>query len=129
MPRAIPFQAAASRTVKYYPQNTPSHELNDQQNQLFYESLPSQFKLDSHYGYHVPDDSALSREILSDARQFIGEAGMCVVFDGYNLLHRGGLCLEKPRMALQIMLPSFTTSFAILDELSISTFSNILIIL
>lgn len=96
--------AAASR-VSTYPMNTPGNTISREQLANFRTLLPVGLQVDSHYGYNVPDDSKISRDILSDEISFCEKKGSGIVFDGYNLLHRGGLCTSYPRIALQIMLP------------------------
>jgi len=106
-----PMISAVSR-VWQYPYHLASHELNTVQIGEFKQGLPLELRGNSHYGFDVPDDTDTSEAILVDERKFLGNSGTCIVFDGYNLLHRGGLCDETPRVALQIMLPAQVPSIA-----------------
>lgn len=100
-----PMVSAISR-VWQYPYNLLGHELEPSQICEFTQSLPLEFTVNSHYGFDIPDATDASETILRDERKFLGNPGTCIVFDGYNLLHRGGLCERIPRVALQIMLPA-----------------------
>lgn len=99
-----PVVAAASR-VYSYPHNLPENVLNKYQVGEFTDNLPEELNVNSHYGFDLPDNTSASEAILNDETRFCGSSGTCVVFDGYNLLHRGGLCNDIPRIALQVMLP------------------------
>ena len=72
---------------------------------MFESLLPPSQRSNSHYGYDLADSNASSIEIMRDEKILKGKRGKCIVFDGYGLLHRGGLCTDKPRLALQVMLP------------------------
>ena len=96
--------AAASR-VYSYPHNLPENVLDKYQVDQFTDNLPEELNVNSHYGFNLPDNTFASEAILNDEIKFCGSSGTCVVFDGYNLLHRGGLCKDIPRIALQVMLP------------------------
>ena len=96
--------AAASR-VYSYPHNLPENILDKYQVDQFTDNLPEELNVNSHYGFNLPDSTFASEVILKDETKFCGSSGTCVVFDGYNLLHRGGLCKDIPRIALQVMLP------------------------
>jgi len=104
-----PMVSAVSRTWQY-PYNLQSRELGPAQVRDFTNNLPIEFRVNSHYGFDVPDGTDTSEIILKDERKFLGNAGTCIVFDGYNLLHRGGLCDKIPRVALQIMLSAHVPS-------------------
>lgn len=99
-----PVVAAASR-VYSYPHNLPENVLDKYQVDQFTDNLPEELNVNSHYGFNLPDNTFASEAILNDETKFCGSSGTCVVFDGYNLLHRGGLCKDIPRIALQVMLP------------------------
>ena len=108
-----PFEAEASR-MYYYPidqlrKSLP--ELNEEELfEAFENSLPPSFCVDSHFGFSVPDSSEASRQILNDSISFCGNAGFGICFEGYSLLHRGGLVANSTRLALQIMLPTLIPS-------------------
>ena len=96
--------AAASR-VNNYPYQVGSAILAKSDIQLFRDNLPKCLNIDSHYGFDIPNSSVVADTILQDEIRFCGKSGTCVVFDGYNVLHRGGLATRRPRLALQVMLP------------------------
>jgi hypothetical protein len=100
-----PMVSAISR-VWQYPYTLAGHELDSGQTCEFTQGLPLEFRVNSHYGFDIPDATDASETILKDENKFLGNPGTCIVFDGYNLLHRGGLCERIPRVALQIMLPA-----------------------
>lgn len=104
-----PVVAAASR-VFTYPQNLPGYILDTTQFTHFILNLPEALRVTSHYGFDLPDDTPASSAILNNEKSYYGNSGTCIVFDGYNLLHRGGLCRKKARVALQIMLPVHISS-------------------
>lgn len=99
-----PVVSAASRVFSY-PHNLPENKLDEYKITQFTNKLPEELNVNSHYGFDLPDDTSASAAILNDETTFCGHSGTCIVFDGYNLLHRGGLCRDIPRIALQVMLP------------------------
>jgi len=105
-----PVVAAASR-VFWHPHNLPENTLDKYQVIQFTDNLPKELNVNSHYGFDLPDNTSASDAILNDETIFCGHSGTCVVFDGYNLLHRGGLCRNSPRIALQVMLPLHIPTF------------------
>lgn len=108
-----PFEAAASR-LHFYPLNQLRESLPELKEaelfEAFESSLPPSFCVDSHFGFSVPDSSKVSSQILSNSITFCGHAGYGICFDGYALLHRGGLVKNSARLALQIMLPALIPS-------------------
>lgn len=108
-----PFEAAASR-MHYYPINQLRESLPELKEaelfEAFENTLPPSFCIDSHFGFSIPDSSEVSSQILNDSITFCGNAGFGVCFDGYALLHRGGLVTNSTRLALQIMLPALIPS-------------------
>jgi hypothetical protein len=95
---------AASRVATFAYQS--GHQrLDEKQISLFHEHLPEHLNISSHYGFDLPDSSAQAKAIAEDELRITGKAGTCIVFDGYDLLHRGGLSVGLPRLALQVMLP------------------------
>jgi hypothetical protein len=102
---------AASR-VSTYAYQSDNRRLDQKQIGLFRQQLPEHLNISSHYGFDLPDDSAQAKAIIEDELRITGMAGTCVVFDGYDLLHRGGLSVGRPRLALQVMLPVFNPKLA-----------------
>lgn len=103
-----PFSAEASR-LHWYPirnlKNIRSESAEESLRFEFESLLPPHFHLDSHFGYYIPDHSDESEEILNNTVSFCGSMGHGICFNGYSLLHRGGLVKKGTRLALQVMLP------------------------
>lgn len=65
--------------------------------------LPENIRFNSHLGWEVLPDSELEKELSSREIEMLGPAGTFVVFDGSNLLHRGGLIEKGERVVLQVV--------------------------
>jgi hypothetical protein len=65
--------------------------------------LPSLMRWNSHFGWDVIPGSVLEQNIVGDEHKIIGQAGTFLVFDGSQLLHRGGLVENNERIALQVI--------------------------
>ncbi len=102
-----PISAAASR-IKGEPaaiiKRAREHADINHETRTFFSLLPKSLAVDSHYGFLIPDSNENSQAIMDVARSFVGAAGKGICFDGYSLLHRGGLTTKLPRLALQIIL-------------------------
>ena len=69
--------------------------------------LPDDFQFNSHLGWDILPNSKLEKYILNNESEIVGEAGSLVVFDGANLLHRGGMVESGQRLALQIVFSQY----------------------
>lgn len=65
--------------------------------------LPESIRFNSHLGWEVLPDSPLEEALSSREIEMLGPAGTFVVFDGSNLLHRGGLIETGERVVLQVV--------------------------
>jgi hypothetical protein len=65
--------------------------------------LPARFRLNSHLGFDVLDDSDLCASLLRQEVKVLGPAGHVIVFDGSRIVHRGGLVRRGRRKALQVV--------------------------
>jgi hypothetical protein len=68
----------------------------------FFGMLPPRLRLNSHFGFDVPDDSELASLLQSQEVRMIAPAGRVIVFDGSRIVHRGGLVRRGKRTALQL---------------------------
>tara|TARA_Y100000768_G_scaffold151426_1_gene113234 strand:- start:1299 stop:2402 length:1104 start_codon:yes stop_codon:yes gene_type:complete len=66
--------------------------------------LPKEMKFNSHFGWDVLPNSSLEKLIIKNEKIVTGKKGTLVVFDGSNVLHRGGMVKEGERVVLQIIL-------------------------
>ena len=53
--------------------------------------LPEKIRLSSHFGRDIMRKSKIEKFIDSKKDLMIGRKGMYVIFDGHNVLHRGGI--------------------------------------
>lgn len=65
--------------------------------------LPESLRFNSHLGWEVLPDSELERSLAEREIEMLGPAGTFIVFDGSNLLHRGGLIQKGERVVLQVV--------------------------
>lgn len=65
--------------------------------------LPSEMRWNSHFGWDVVPDSDLEELLVRSEKKVTGPAGTFLIFDGFNLLHRGGLVQSGERVALQVI--------------------------
>lgn len=73
--------------------------------------LPSLMRWNSHFGWDVIPDSVLEQNIVEDEHKILGQAGTFLVFDGSQLLHRGGLVENNERIALQVIFSPNTSPY------------------
>tara|TARA_B100000965_G_scaffold405959_1_gene442152 strand:- start:1659 stop:2762 length:1104 start_codon:yes stop_codon:yes gene_type:complete len=66
--------------------------------------LPKEMQFNSHFGWDVLPNSSLEKLIIKNENIVTGEKGTLVVFDGSNVLHRGGMVRKGERVVLQIIL-------------------------
>lgn len=66
-------------------------------------SLPAALRFNSHFGWDVEPRSQLEDFLVGSEFQVLGPAGTALVFDGAELLHRGGLIEEGERVVLQVV--------------------------
>lgn len=65
--------------------------------------LPPALRFYSHLGWDVLPDSDLEAALTRRETVMLGPAGTFILFDGGNLLHRGGLMEQGERIALQVI--------------------------
>ena len=73
-------------------------------------SLPSELRFNSHFGWDVMPGSELESVMKSEELVMTGPAGKFIVFDGSQLLHRGGLIEAGERIVLQVVFLSKSIS-------------------
>jgi hypothetical protein len=66
-------------------------------------TLPTELRFNSHFGFDVIPGSELEENLSTREVEITGAKGTYLVFDGANLLHRGGLVKKGDRLALQII--------------------------
>ncbi|MDI9356025.1 MAG: hypothetical protein QM536_03245 [Chitinophagaceae bacterium] len=65
--------------------------------------LPNFMQWNSHFGWDLIPGSSEEKYVLQNEKHILGEAGTFLVFDGANVLHRGGLLNSGERIALQVI--------------------------
>jgi len=65
--------------------------------------LPGSMRYYSHFGWDVIPDSELERTLEAAEVKMLGRAGSCVIFDGAQIIHRGGMVDQGERVALQLV--------------------------
>lgn len=65
--------------------------------------LPPNIRMNSHFGWDIKAGSELERTISQSEVVMLGSPGKTIVFDGSQLLHRGGLIEEGERVVLQVI--------------------------
>jgi len=65
--------------------------------------LPESLRFNSHLGWEVLPGSELEKSLAEREIEMLGPAGTFIVFDGSNLLHRGGLIQQGERVVLQVV--------------------------
>jgi len=66
-------------------------------------AAPVRYRKNAIAGRLIPDDTPLSDMLLAKLHPFTSSEANCVVFDPLGF-HRGGLCVSKRRVALQILM-------------------------
>jgi hypothetical protein len=84
----------------------------------YFSKLPNCLKFNSHFGWHVNSGSKLEKLLCKKEILMTGKKGTFAVFDGANLLHRGGLLKKNKRLSLQIVFgPKLNILQKILNKL------------
>jgi hypothetical protein len=87
-------------------------------------SLPGELRFNSHFGWDVLPGSELESRMKSEELVMTGSAGKFIVFDGSQLLHRGGLIEAGERIALQVVFYSGSKWLNRLSSASKSLYSQ-----
>jgi hypothetical protein len=66
-------------------------------------SLPRELRFNSHFGWDVMPGGELESRMKAEEIVMTGPAGKFIVFDGSQLLHRGGLIEAGERVVLQVV--------------------------
>jgi hypothetical protein len=66
-------------------------------------SIPELIRFNSHFGWDVLPNSDLEKFMVQKENVMLGVPGDFVVFDGAQLLHRGGLITQGERVVLQVV--------------------------
>ena len=66
-------------------------------------SIPENIRFNSHFGWDVLPNSDLESTMVEKESVMLGNAGDFIVFDGAQLLHRGGLITKGERVVLQVV--------------------------
>lgn len=66
-------------------------------------SLPKELRFNSHFGWDVMPGGELESRMMAEELVMTGPAGKFIVFDGSQLLHRGGLIEAGERVVLQVV--------------------------
>jgi len=81
-------------------------------------SLPKSLKFNSHFGWDIIPNTELENLLEKNEIKLIGNAGKFIVFDGGNVIHRGGLINKGERVALQIVFgPKISLPIKIINKL------------
>ena len=73
-------------------------------------SLPSEMRWNSHFGSDVIPNSSIEEKLIFSEQIILGKMGTGIIFDGANLVHRGGLVLDGERIALQVIFGESNSS-------------------
>lgn len=65
--------------------------------------LPAEFRFNSHFGWDVIPGSALETFMVDSELSLVGSAGTYLVFDGAQIVHRGGLVQRNQRVVIQVI--------------------------
>ena len=68
-----------------------------------YMKLPKEIRSNSHFGWDVIPNSNLESVMTASETFLLGDAGTFIVFNGPNIVHRGGMVEEGQRIALQVI--------------------------
>jgi len=79
------------------------HPLQNERFRGHFMRLPADLRFNSHFGWDVMPRSRLEDSLVSSEFQILGPAGTALVFNGAELLHRGGLVEEGERVVLQVV--------------------------
>ena len=79
--------------------------------------LPEKIRLSSHFGWDIMRKSKIEKFIDSKKDLMIGRKGMYAIFDGHNVLHRGGILRKGYRLVLQVTFRKKLSKFNFLYSL------------
>lgn len=123
-----PLQELIGRVVGYVgsPKNSPLHDyygkqyhqsVGSERFRKHFMRLPRCLRFNSHMGWDVTPGTELEKSIAAAELKMTGPAGTFIVFDGSNLLHRGGMVEEGERIALQVIFSDLTLQQRILSRI------------
>jgi len=96
-------------SIVHNPEVRKLYDINNGQlfsSQVFREhfmKLPELIRFNSHFGWDVQPNSELEEDLASMEEVFLGKPGDFIIFDGAQLLHRGGLIESGQRVVLQVV--------------------------
>lgn len=80
--------------------------------------LPENMQFNSHFGWDVVPGSELENNFVENEVVLKGKSGTFVIFDGGNILHRGGLINSGERIVLQIVFgPKISIFLKVLNKI------------
>jgi hypothetical protein len=81
-------------------------------------SLPENLKFNSHFGWDIIPNTKLENLLEKSEIKLIGNAGKFIIFDGGNVIHRGGLINKGERVVLQIIFgPKISLPIKVINKL------------
>lgn len=113
---SVSIHNAAERNKKFYKYSDlqPMSSTKFRKHFMF---LPEQIRLSSHFGWDIKKKSKIEKFIDSKKDFIIGKKGKFAIFDGHNVLHRGGIINNGYRLALQVTFRKKLSKFNFLYNL------------
>ena len=100
--RVIGNVAGVDKLKNYY--NSEYHQaFSSMRFREHFMSLPTKIRFNSHFGWDVLPNSKLENYLVGKEKVLLGAAGDFIIFDGAQLLHRGGLINKGERIVLQVI--------------------------
>jgi hypothetical protein len=102
--RVIGIVGSNDQSPLYYFYDKQYHQsMSSEAFRRHYMRLPPEMRFNSHFGWDVFPSSAIESSMVQAERVMTGAAGKFMVFDGAQLVHRGGLIQAGERIALQVI--------------------------
>ena len=92
----------SSKLFKYFSKSY-HQSMNSENFRKEFSMLPSEIQFNSHFGWDVMPETEIEEFISSKEVIMEGESGTFCIFNGGELLHRGGLANTGKRVALQVI--------------------------
>ena len=94
---------AGQEEVKDYYKSDSNQAFSSEKFRRHFLSIPDLIRFNSHIGWDVLPNSALESYLTTSEQVMLGTPGDYIVFDGAQLLHRGGLITKGERVVLQVV--------------------------
>ena len=101
--RCITNVGSSKNSVLYQVYGSSVRRSSSTQFRRHFMKLPPEFRFNSHFGWDVISGSSFETLMKEDEIVVVGKAGTFIVFDGAQIVHRGGIVQNDSRLVVQVI--------------------------